>query len=196
MRAAPRPDWGGRTVACLASGPSLTADDVELVRAAGLTTIVANTTFRLATWADALFGFDHRWWKEHIDEVKHRQFKGRLMGASPLSRAIGVEDLPASTWFRRFGNSGACAISVAVAGGASKIILLGYDCTMGQNGATHWHGNHPKGMSNCLSIKKWPYHFEGAAKYARQERAEILNCSRRTMLTCFKTATLEDVLTC
>jgi hypothetical protein len=56
-------------VVCIASGPSLTAEDVERVRAAGHPVIVTNTTFRLAPWADVLFGMDSKWWKEYHKEV-------------------------------------------------------------------------------------------------------------------------------
>jgi len=54
--------WPGATVACLASGPSLTRADVALVRAQGLPTIVVNTTYQMAPWADVLYACDAKWW--------------------------------------------------------------------------------------------------------------------------------------
>ena len=51
---------------CIASGPSLTPEDVQAVkewRDAGKgKVIVVNTTFRAAPWADAMFAMDAKWW--------------------------------------------------------------------------------------------------------------------------------------
>ncbi len=62
----PLPDWRGRTVACFASGPSLTIEDCVSARDAGCPTIVSNTTYRLTPWADALYAHDATG-GQHID---------------------------------------------------------------------------------------------------------------------------------
>jgi hypothetical protein len=89
-----------------------------------------------------------------------------------------------------FGNSGIGSIQLAIKGGASKVILLGYDCKLTQ-GKTHWHGDHPRGLANARFINKWPQLF---AQFARTVKTEIINCSRETALDCFPIARLEDVL--
>lgn len=188
-----RPDWGGRTVCCIASGPSLTVEDCDAVRAAGLPTIVTNTSFRIAPWADLLFGFDLKWWREHMAEVD-RVFKGRRLTMSKLGVKFEVETCYAQGWFRGFGNSGACSISIAVAAGATRILLLGYDCGFAPDGRKHWHGDHPKGMSNCASLQNWPKQFAMVADHARKHRAQVINCSRSTALTCFERQPLEQAL--
>ena len=186
---------------CLASGPSLTAADVELVRQAGVPTVVTNTTFRLAPWADALFGFDARWWATkdpatgltHAQEVD-RDFQGRRFCRSALGFNYGAEPLHASSWFRGSGNSGTCAISLAVSAGARRIILLGFDCTFAPDGRKHWHGNHPPGLQNCLSIARWPLQFTRVKRQADAARVPVINCSRRTSLDMFPRVPLEEVL--
>lgn len=193
MREAERPDWSGRTVVCLASGPSLTPEDVATVRATGWPVVVTNTTFRLAPWADALFAFDASWWRQHDQEVA-RAFRGRKFTASQNARHFGAESLYGSTWFQHAGNSGASAIALAVAARAARVILLGFDCCPGPAGEKHWHGDHPQGMSNCSSMSKWPGQFDLIAKRARKARVPVLNCSRRTALRCFDLMTLEDAL--
>lgn len=197
----PAPQWRGRTVFCIASGPSLTAEDVEAVRLAGQPTIVTNTTFRLAPWADALFGFDARWWATkdprtgltHAQEVD-RDFRGRRFCRSALGVNFGAEPLHASSWFRGSGNSGTCAISLAVSAGARRIVLLGYDCSFGADGRRHWHGDHPGGLGNCLSIARWPLQFTRVKRQADAARVPVINCSRRTALDMFPRLELEDVL--
>lgn len=197
----PAPQWRNRTVFCLASGPSLTREDVELVRDSGHPTIVTNTTFRLAPWADVLFGFDARWWMTKDPatgltpaQETERMFHGRRFSRSALAANVGVESLHASSWFRGSGNSGSCAISLAVSAGAHRVVLLGFDCTFAPDGRRHWHGDHPPGLGNCLSIARWPLQFTRVKRQADAARCGVINCSRRTALDMFRRQPLEDVL--
>lgn len=194
MPAALRPDWSGRIVACIASGPSLTKEDCDTVRAAGCAAVVTNTSFRLAPWADVLFGFDSRWWGAHLQEVR-QSFKGRLLSVSQVAANLGTETTYGAAWFHQFGNSGACAISLAVAGQASKVVLIGFDCSKGPGGEAHWHGNHPKGLTNCHSLMRWPAQFDRVAAYARKHGVRVINASRATALGCFERMDLERALT-
>lgn len=194
MRAAPRPDWGGRTVVCIASGPSLTKEDCDAVRASGLTTIVTNSTFRLAPWAEIIFGFDGRWWQTHIAEIRASGFVGRTIGSGPNVIKFGVETIQGAQWLTPFTNSGASAVSIAIGGGAKRVVMLGYDCAIALDGKKHWHGDHPKGFSNCASIKKWPYQFDQLAKVARRAGVEIVNASRETALRQFRRVALSEAI--
>lgn len=191
MRAA-RPDWSGRTVVCIASGPSLTAADCEAARSHPA--IVTNSSFRLALWADILFGHDSRWWKAHIEEVKASGFAGRLLTASPVGGNLGLETTHNAHWLRSYPNSGASAIGIAIAAGAVRVVLIGYDCGFGVGGERHWHADHPGGMSNCKSIAAWPRHFANVARDAEKAGVEVLNASRATALRCFARVALSDAL--
>lgn len=184
--------WQGRTVICLASGPSLTPEDCETVRQTGHPVIVTNTTFRLAPWADVLFGFDGKWWREYRAEVE-ATFGGEKLTFSSAGPSLGVRTLHREAWFTHFHNSGASAISLAVVAGASRVLLLGYDCQK-TGGKAHWHGDHPRSLGNAKSISNWPTQFRGVARYAKSKGVEVLNCSRSTALTCFPRASLEDAL--
>lgn len=200
-----KPDWSGKTVVCIASGPSLTAEDCELVRQSGHVVIVANTTFRIAPWADALFAFDVKWWDEYHKEVD-AVFKGRKFGYSTPCVRYGAESLFHEAWFHSFSNSGACAVGLAIACGAQKIVMLGYDCQK-TDGKVHWHSDHPSrmsdkqarkrwpdGMSNAESINRWPKQFKAVADYAKERGAVVLNASRVTALDCFPRVNLQEVL--
>lgn len=187
-----RPEWDGRTVVCIASGPSLTQDDCELVRASGYPVVVTNTTFRLCPWADVLFAHDLKWWKRYHAEVRET-FKGRRFGGSMACENYGANP-SAGLWFRVFTNSGASAISLALGAGASKVVLLGYDASLGAEGKTHWHGDHPKELGNIESIADWPRQFSLVAKDAKTLGAMVVNASRRTALTCFEINELREAL--
>lgn len=180
---------------CLASGPSLVAGDVELVRqwreGADRLVIVTNTTFRLAPWADWLYAMDRKWWEHHLKEVRS-VFKGGLISNSAHARQLGITHT--GDILKRFEpnqNSGAAAISLAVRLGASRVIMLGYDGGIVQ-GVTHWHGNHPKPLGNCGSQRRWPHQFQKLRDMYKG--ADIVNASRHTTLTVFPRASLEDAL--
>lgn len=189
-------DWlqafAGRTVAVIASGPSLTEDDCEAVHAAGLPTFVVNTTFRRCPWADVLVAHDSKWWQMYGAEVA-ANFRGRRFRCGNAPRVL---DEKPDRWlleFRSFGNSGCAAISLAALAGARRVVLLGVDCQR-TGGLVHWHGDHPPELSNARSMDKWPRKFEKVAAYARGKGCEVVNASRATALECFQRVSLVDEL--
>lgn len=192
MRETAKPAWIGRTVVCIASGPSLTVEDCDLVRQAGHPAAVTNTSFRMAPWADVIFGMDSAWWKQYGKEVA-ATCTGRKMSTSQAAPSHGAESLYGCSWFPHALNSGAAVVELAIASGAARVILLGYDCQK-TGGQTHWHGDHPKGLGNAMSVKRWPKHFQNVAEHARRAGCQVLNATRETALTCFERVNLEQVL--
>lgn len=187
-----RPQWEGRTVFCIASGPSGTQEDCELIRQSGHPVIVTNTMFRWCPWADALYAFDAKWWKVYHEEVK-TAFAGRKFGGTMICGNYGAEVTAGAPWFRQFSNSGACAVSLAISGKPSRIVMTGFDAAP-WDGRTHCHGDHPAPLGNANSSANWLHQFEALAKYAAQAGIEVVNASRRTRLTCFPRVELEAAL--
>lgn len=183
-----------RKTFCIASGPSLTPADVALVREwhdadRDHDVIVANTTFRAAPWADALYAMDRRWWIAYGPEL--RSFKGRMFSPLPITeRGIDVTHLEG---FKHFSNTGAGAIALAMERGARVVYLLGYDGKRSSSGRSHWHDDHPKPLSNAFSILRWGNFFTQVARYARQRGVVVMNCSRDTAYTCFPRVDLEVI---
>lgn len=62
-------EWEGETVALLGGGPSLTREQVEMVRAAGLRCIAVNDAYLWADFADVVYFADSHWWKWHAHGV-------------------------------------------------------------------------------------------------------------------------------
>lgn len=183
-------NWTGITVVCMASGPSLTRKDAERVRQwrnAGddRRVIVTNTTFQMAPWADVLYAMDSAWWRRYRRDVEE-QFRGERLTVA-RGRAPGATrvDIP------RGGNSGAGAISLAYHRGARRLILLGYDCQY-TGGKRHWHGDHPVGLGNCVSLPHFPGQFEEINRHLRG--CEVINASRETALTLWPRVDLEEAL--
>ena len=180
------PDWTGQTVAALASGPSLVAEDCAFARR--WPTIVTNATFRLCPWAQALFGFDLPWWTWNLREVR-ATFGGLLFCDQPRRGVTNAREHPA---YQSFGNSGACAIALAIACGAERVVMLGYDCQL-TGGRTHHHGPHQSGLRNCDTLPRWPAQFAALARFVAARGAEVLNASRESALTCFPRVALHDL---
>lgn len=136
---------------------------------------------------------DVQWWDKHIAEVREH-FRGAKLSSSNMAKRHGIQPLgKMGCGWEPYGNSGAALVSLAAALGASKIIMLGYDCQK-TNGLTHWHGSHPRGLGDAGSMPKWP------AQFARLNdrwgpHTDIVNCSRQTALKSFRRGDLEVELT-
>jgi hypothetical protein len=169
----------------LASGPSLTLEDIQLIQGKGKV-IVTNTTFKIAPWADYIFFHDKSWYGVYKEELK--TFEGKKYTIATIEDK-GIEKVKV----RAFGNSGAGAISIGIHLGFKKIVLLGMDADY-DKGKTHWHGDHPRKLGNARSYKKWPEQMGKVAEIAKASKVEVLNASRKTKLTCFPRVKLEDVL--
>lgn len=176
---------------CLASGPSLTQEDVETVRqwrGEGRRVYVANTTFKMAPWADALFAMDGKWWQFHY--VQTAEFHGRRFTTAALPATMAGVEKVSITNYR---NSGANCVSLAVSQGATEVVLLGFDCML-DGTQTHWHGSHPAGMSDARTVNVWPVLFDRLAADMKRNGVKVVNASRRTALKCFERGELAEVL--
>lgn len=186
----PPAGWRDRTVAVMASGPSMNQRAADAVRAAGLPAIVVNNTFRLAPWADILYAADPEWWHLTPDA---RAFSGVKVSISPVSgtqrvEGSGVDGIDLHPGYVRTGNnSGYQALQLALQAGARRILLLGYDMT-----GTHWHGPHIAGLRNTTdeTFRRWIAHYSSAAPMIAALGVEVVNCSLQSALTCFRKADL------
>ena len=194
--------WPGETAVCIASGPSLTQADVDYCRGKARV-IVVNRSVQLAPWADVLHGCDARFWKWHRDEA--RAFQGLKFtmerdldndcGQILLKNGgmWGLSTDPATICNGR--NGGYQALGIAVLFGASKIVLLGYDMQPGPSGETHWHGPHPNNFNpDDLVYRSWRGAFPSLVKPLADLGVSVINCTRRTALTCFPRQPLEETL--
>lgn len=127
---------------------------------------------------------DRAWWRKYLDDVK-RKFKGdRLTSCRNMPDTDRVN-------FYQGGNSGAGAMSLAEFFGARRIVLLGYDCQY-TAGKRHWHGDHPSGLGNAVSMPKWFGQFEDMA--GKLGHCEIINATRSTALRLWPQLSLEEAL--
>lgn len=196
--------WAGQTVAILASGPSLASEELSLLR--GLPVIAINDSWRKYPDAEILYACDPPWWKHHggvpqfLGE-RWSQHKGpaswpaeaAAMGISVIRSAAqpGISTDPER--IHTGSNSGFQALNLAILGGASRILLLGYDMQE-SGGKSHWFGDHPGTLKRTSPYAVFRKAFEDAADQIARLGVEVINCSRETSLTCFPRVALLEVL--
>lgn len=131
---------------------------------------------------------DRQWWEAHEAEVS-RTFRGQRFSTNNLPEKFRSTYLAPP--FDGYGNSGAGCIALALAGDADRVVMVGFDCQH-TGGQAHWHGNHPRGLTNAAQIPKWPALFKRLRE--ANPDAIIYNASRVSALDVFPRIPLEDAL--
>ncbi len=202
------------TIVCVASGPSLTAEDVAWCRDRARV-LAINNNYAMAPWADWLYAGDYQWWRCHLRGSHGRAtWKALLDGFTgerwtldrKASQEFGlhwVEDASDKGKPMRLckdagrvyngANSGFAAINLAYHFGATRIVLLGYDMQK-TGGLGHWFGDHPPELSSAADFPAFRSFFPLLAEDLAEAGVEVINCSRATALDCFKRSTVQEVL--
>ncbi|MCQ4370003.1 hypothetical protein [Enterobacter asburiae] len=174
-----------KTFICVASGPSLTANDCALASGSGYPVIAVNSSWRAVPDCQHIYAADFAWWDQYHDSL--------TVSAERWTQSRRANSRYGVKLFRPSENgpfnSGQRAIQLAAHLGAEKVILLGYDCTL-ENGA-HWHGSHPATMHNPVPREVIRWHEDFSSLAGQLPGVEIINASRHTALTCFRLSTLE-----
>lgn len=209
-----RSGWSGATVVCIASGPSLHADDLALIaqaQATGLCKVACvNSSFTFAPFADLLYAGDMCWWKHYAQQVakgKWQEFAGEKWTTSKAAaerfklhhvngwhgHGHGLSVLPGR--INLGGNGGYATVGLAYDRGASRILLTGYDMQRTKN-RTHCHGDHPQPLRNPPSslFPVWVKRFSKLARGLEKAGVEVLNCTRESALQCFPRVSIEEAL--
>jgi len=137
--------WEGETVFVLASGPSVNALDLSLLK--GRRVIAVKSSWLIYPAADVLFFADGRWWRDPA--LRPKAFDGLIVSSAKeisdprvkLMHKIEPGELsekPCTVALRRTSTTG--AINLAVHFGASRIVLLGVDGKVSPQGMRHCHG--------------------------------------------------------
>jgi len=194
------------TWVCIASGPSLTQDDVDHCRGKARV-VVVNDGYRLAPWADALYACDRPWWDLHFNDVRET-FQGSWYSHSkPATDQYGAhhvegvdgEGLCKTPGCVHFGaNGGYQVVNLAYHWGARRILLLGYDCQADPYDPerTHWFGQHPGNLERGSPEKfgKWIRRYRALYDDLKAEGVELINCSRQTAINFVPRMPIEEAL--
>jgi hypothetical protein len=176
--------WRFKTVAVLASGPSMSQQLADRLRSMEMPTIVVNDTYRLAPWADVLYAADAGWWTTNPREFKGMKVScSQVPGVLQLRNAGKVGYSDEADCVHTYGNSGAQAIQIAAKAGAARILLYGFDMRGG-----HWHGEHafPLRKTSLSSYRVWVEEMKTLAKALTAREVDVLNCTPGSALMCFR----------
>lgn len=174
---------------CIASGPSLTETDCELIRRSGIKTIAVNNSWEIARFCDFIYAGDYKWWNTYYNKIDINSEKWTCSDRAANAFKIHYHIAPGPY------NSGMRAIQFGISKGFKSIALIGYDCSL-KNGV-HWHGGHDETVlrnPNETKVKKWHEQFNRVSDMAKKQGIKIYNCSRHTELTCFEKIALEEAL--
>lgn len=195
-------DW--THIICLAGGPSLSHEQVQLAREArpGWKILVCNNTWERIPDADILYAGDQSWWRLYGDAVDAR-FKGEIWTGDRWTAArrgyqhIQVYAHPglarAPNVVHSGGNSGYVMLGLAYHFGAKHIILCGFDM-QDTGGMSHWHGDHPLPLTQGRNYEAWISAMNELALELAVEGVHVINCTTTTALSCFEQGELAACL--
>ncbi len=206
----PEPLFWGETVFCLASGPSLTPEIAARIR--GRRSIVVNCSCRIAPWADVLYFTDSSWYEERRELVA--AFPGLVVSMSrtakrelpdKVRRIEGVGDpstmlpgyfpLPGARVVRQGRTSGHTAVALAIALGASRVVLVGYDMRL-VDGREHHHAEYTGPRDLDQYAREFVPAFNGWAADAKKLGVDVVNATPFSAVTEFPFVSLDEELAC
>lgn len=186
--------------------------------------IVVNDTWRLVPlvelradpdawkwWApDALYACDGKWWRYYFDDVaryfageRWTQVRDGIAKDKQEAERFGlfyVRSVPGcglareQGTIRRGGNSGHQLVElVATEFGTREIVLIAYDM-QNTGGRSHFHGHHPKPLTQAENPSVWIPGFDQLARDLAAAGVRVINASADTALRCFERSSLDEAL--
>jgi hypothetical protein len=172
--------------AVIASGPSLTQQDVDLIKAArddgriAGVAAVSNVGLDMAPWADCLVSHDSAWWASHPEA---HDFKGERVCANSQIRG-GIAFRP--PMFNGC-NSGLMAMEYIRKTQKPKLILLlGFDMH-----GTHYFGAHTRPRLRNTNARRFAEHI---AQFNEWRGGDVINCTPGSALKKFPLKPLPECL--
>lgn len=204
------PDWSGDTVVIMATGASLSADDIDCAHRHAVRTIAVNgagLTRHLplaAPWSDILYAADAKWWRYYQPDfgglkvsgepVLHAEIAGYQYAAVdtiPLTMLEPDQPMPRTPGkVVGGGHSGFQALGLALSLGASRVLLLGYDCrSIGDKRTAH---ERPDFFNIGSPFASWATLYNMVPR--QWPGVDIINCSVHSAITAFPKAPIAEAL--
>lgn len=181
--------WQNQPAIVIASGPSLTLDDIELVRESGINTVAVNSTWEKVRFCHAIYAADLHWWAANAHRIDIGAERWTCSHGAAVTYDGQYRRQPTKDGY----NSGANAIEFVCHLGADPVLMLGFDCSVKHG--VHHHGKHRfikarnPGQEQC---QQWRQEFKQLAKKLAGKR--IVNCSRYSEIKAFPVVDLKHAL--
>lgn len=194
----------GATGFCIGTGPSLTAEQIELIRGArarsdissrtphGVRVFGINDAYRICDFLDVLYAADYRWVEHHFERTVGLPCDRWHAFHKQHDPAPGWHEIPVKgndglstdrTMLRHGQHSGYQIINLAYLMGCTTIALVGYD---GHSGGKHFFGKHPTPMMDVeTNYASMVPHFRSMAKHAAILNLNIVNATPGSAIDAF-----------
>lgn len=220
----PVPLFKGETVFVLASGPSLTQETCDRLRGRKVISVNSSCMLApwadvlyftdsgwyaerrdlVANWPGLVVSMSRTAARE-LNAPGQPTMRGwprilrvKGIGAPPFPpRVNGKPAFPplGSPGVQQGRNSGNTAVSLAIAMGAARVALVGFDCRI-VNGREHFHSEYKGPRDLSLYANEFAKAFAGWNEAAIASSVEIFNCTPGSAISEFPFADLEEVLFC
>lgn len=194
------PNWTGATAVCIATGPSLTPEQVETVKHSRVRCIGINDVGLTEDWLDIWYAADWSFWKHYEARATA---SSALKVCADLAMRTGkiadlflntVNDKRAANFEPGFaisgGHSGFQAMYLAISLGARKVVLIGYDCqSAGEK--TNYFGRKPKVLHRSSDYMSWPKYYR---ELQLPEGVEVLNATPGSRIDAFPLVELASAI--
>lgn len=208
------------TIACIATGPSLTREQVHVARSKGFRLYVCNAAYQVAHDAELLYAVNIEWWAHYWPSVRHLRAEKWTTNRQAADRYginwIAERNAPGLSTdpdvIHHGHGSGFSLLSMAARAKPDRIVLLGYDQRYAPDydGRARRAGSAPRHSLDLLpageypaSMQHWPsvsvrdgVHVELVELYrsvADQGLVEIVNCSPGSAIDWFPRVAIELV---
>lgn len=198
------PDWTGRAVAIIASGPSAKIAGVEHLQGR-ITTLAIKRNVELAPWSEAVYGCDFPWWRSvrGLPDFDGWRFAYDARACDQFGvQAVKIPDPKCDRLLfgetgavGAGGNSGFQATNLAVQFGAKRILLIGFDAT--DRGGVHWYGRNGWAGGNNPSehnFRRWKTALEAAEPDLRARGVEVVNASLQSAIQAYRKVGVTETL--
>lgn len=204
-----RRPFEGRTVCCIATGPSLTLEQIEAARRKDFVLVGCNLVFEIVPDLAVLWATNYAFWAHYAAARAHPAEKWTVnqqardeFGINCI-RELDGRGLSTDPEVIHHGHgSGFSQVNLAFLMGAARIVLLGYDLKYAPdyNGRArivgssprHYFGEYPPELQHWPSSRvKEGVHVELLDYYqsvADQGAVEVINCTPDSALRCFPEA--------
>lgn len=178
------------SIVCIASGASLTKEDVDYALQNASKVFVVSDVYKIAPKADLLYSCDYQWWNYHRPDFAGRKVTLNAKAAEQFNLELVRESDQKWSTVEGFvatgGNSGFQCLNLATTMKPDRVILLGYDMHGG-----HFFGNHPKEVDRGSNFERWIDRMNVVAPIIP---VPVFNCTPNSALECFPKFDLREIL--
>ena len=192
----------------IATGPSLTAEQVELCRplryADQISVMGCNDAYRICPFLDVLYAADGKWIDCHHKKIRSAPRQPPWRGTTfwtanekasvdyPEWHLVPIKVKPGLSiemdHIHHGNHSGYQLINLAYLMGCRTIILIGYDC---RSGGQHFFGQHEwEPLRVQSAFEKWAKGYDSIAEQAPALGLHIFNATPNSGITAFPTVDL------